>query len=57
MDSGWGTLKRFLAYKCEHAARSFEVVDERYSTVTVLIAEPERSARSQRVDCKIMGML
>ena len=34
LDSGWGTLKRFLAYKCEHAARSFEVVDERYSTVT-----------------------
>jgi putative transposase len=34
LDSGWGTLKRFLAYKCEHAARSFEVTDERYSTVT-----------------------
>ena len=34
LDSGWGTLKRFLAYKCEHAARSFEVRDERYSTVT-----------------------
>jgi len=34
LDSGWGTLKRFLAYKCAHAARSFEVRDERYSTVT-----------------------
>jgi transposase len=34
LDSGWGTLKRFLAYKCEHAARSFEVRAERYSTVT-----------------------
>ena len=34
LDSGWGMLKRFLAYKCEYAARSFEVVDERYSTVT-----------------------
>jgi len=34
LDSGWGTLKRFLAYKCEYAARSFEVTDERYSTVT-----------------------
>jgi len=34
LDSGWGMLKRFLAYKCEHAARSFEVRDERYSTVT-----------------------
>ena len=34
LDSGWGTLKRLLAYKCEHAARSVEVRDERYSTVT-----------------------
>jgi IS605 OrfB family transposase len=34
LDSGWGMLKRFLEYKCEHAARSFEVTDERYSTVT-----------------------
>ena len=34
LDSGLGTLKRFLAYKCEHAARSFEVTDEKYSTVT-----------------------
>jgi IS605 OrfB family transposase len=34
LDSGWGTLKRFLAYKCEHAARGFEVTDERYTSVT-----------------------
>jgi IS605 OrfB family transposase len=34
LDSGWGTLKRFLAYKCEHAARSFEVTNERYTSVT-----------------------
>jgi putative transposase len=34
LDSGWGMLKRFLAYKCEHASRSFEVRDESYSTVT-----------------------
>jgi len=24
LDSGWGTLKRFLAYKCEHAARALK---------------------------------
>jgi transposase len=34
LDSGWGMLKRFLAYKCEYAARSFEVTNERYTTVT-----------------------
>jgi transposase len=34
LDSGWGMLKGFLAYKCEHAARSFEVTNERYTTVT-----------------------
>jgi transposase len=34
LDSGWGMLKRFLAYKCEYAARSFEVTSERYTTVT-----------------------
>jgi putative transposase len=33
LDSGWGTLKRFLAYKCEHAARSFEVTSERNTSV------------------------
>jgi putative transposase len=34
LDSGWGTLKRLLAYKCEHAARSFEVTSERNTSVT-----------------------
>src|ERR1700684_3142078 len=32
LDSGWGMLKRYLAYKCEHAARSFEVTNESYTT-------------------------
>jgi putative transposase len=57
LDSGWGMLKRFLAYKCEHAARSFEVRDERYTTVTCSnCGSPEWSARSQWADCKILGM-
>jgi putative transposase len=34
LDSGWGTLKRLLAYKCEHAARGFEVTSERHTSVT-----------------------
>jgi IS605 OrfB family transposase len=34
LDSGWGMLRGFLAYKCEHAARRFEVTNESYSTVT-----------------------
>jgi IS605 OrfB family transposase len=34
LDSGWGMLKRFLAYKCEYTARSFEVTSERYTSVT-----------------------
>ena len=34
LDSGWGMLKRFLAYKCEHAARGFEVTSERNTSVT-----------------------
>lgn len=34
MDSGWGILKRQLAYKSEHAGRSFSVVNERNSTRT-----------------------
>src|SRR5665213_535710 len=34
LDSGWRTFKSFLAYKCEYAARSFEVTSERYTTVT-----------------------
>ena len=34
LDSGWGMLKRLLAYKSEHAARGFEVTSERYTSVT-----------------------
>lgn len=32
LDSGWGMLKRFLQYKCEHAGRSMVVVSERNTT-------------------------
>jgi len=34
LDSGWGMLKRFLEYKSQQAARSFEVVSERNTSVT-----------------------
>jgi putative transposase len=34
MDSGWGMLRNFLEYKCQQAARSFEVVSERNTSVT-----------------------
>jgi putative transposase len=34
LDAGWGTLKRFLDYKSQQAARSFEVVNERNTSVT-----------------------
>ena len=34
LDSGWGILKRFLDYKSQQAARSFEVVSERNTSVT-----------------------
>ena len=34
LDSGWGMLKGFLEYKSQQAARSFEVVSERYTSVT-----------------------
>jgi IS605 OrfB family transposase len=34
LDSGWGMLKTQLAYKSEHAGRSFQVVNESYSTRT-----------------------
>jgi putative transposase len=34
LDSGWGTLKRFLEYKSQQAARGFEVVNERNTSVT-----------------------
>ena len=32
LDSGWGMLKWFLQYKCEHAGRSVVVVSERNTT-------------------------
>jgi len=32
LDSGWGMLKAQLLYKGEHAGRTVEVVDERYTT-------------------------
>jgi putative transposase len=34
LDSGWGMLKRFLDYKSQQAARTFEVVSERNTSVT-----------------------
>jgi len=34
LDSGWGMLKGFLAYKSQQAARSFEVLSERCTSVT-----------------------
>jgi putative transposase len=33
LDSGWGMLKGFLEYKSQQAARSFEVVNERNTSV------------------------
>jgi transposase len=34
LDSGWGMLKNFLDYKSQQAARTFEVVSERNTSVT-----------------------
>jgi putative transposase len=34
LDSGWGMLKRFLEYKSQQAARGFEIVSERNTSVT-----------------------
>jgi IS605 OrfB family transposase len=34
LDSGWGKLKTFLDYKSQQAARMFEVVSERNTSVT-----------------------
>jgi putative transposase len=34
LDSGWGLLKNFLEYKSQQAARTFEVVSERNTSVT-----------------------
>ena len=32
LDAGWGMLRAQLQYKCEHAGRSFHIVDERNTT-------------------------
>jgi transposase len=32
LDAGWGILRTQLEYKCQQAAREFQVVDERYTT-------------------------
>jgi putative transposase len=34
LDSGWGMLKGFLEYKSQQAARTFEVVSEKNTSVT-----------------------
>ncbi len=34
LDSGWGMLKTFLDYKSQQAARMFEVVNERNTSIT-----------------------
>jgi putative transposase len=34
LDSGWGKLRNFLEYKSQQAARTFEVVSERNTSVT-----------------------
>jgi putative transposase len=34
LDSGWGMLRNFLDYKSQQAARTFEVVSERNTSVT-----------------------
>jgi len=34
LDSGWGMLKSFLDYKSQQAARTFEVISERNTSVT-----------------------
>ena len=34
LDSGWGKLKNFLDYKSQQAARGFEVVSEKHTSVT-----------------------
>lgn len=34
LDSGWGMLKNFLDYKSQSAARSFSIVNEKYTSVT-----------------------
>jgi IS605 OrfB family transposase len=39
LDSGWGKLKNFLDYKSQQAARGFEVVSERNTSVTCSACE------------------
>ena len=34
LDSGWGMLRNFLDYKSQQAARTFEVVNERNTSIT-----------------------
>ena len=34
LDSGWGMLKKFLDYKSQQAARMFEVVNEKSTSIT-----------------------
>jgi putative transposase len=34
LDSGWGMLRAQLEYKCQQAAREFQVVNESYTSVT-----------------------
>jgi IS605 OrfB family transposase len=34
LDSGWGMLRNFLDYKSQQAARTFEVVTERNTSIT-----------------------
>jgi transposase len=33
LDSGWGMLKNFLDYESQQAARTIEVVNERYTSI------------------------
>jgi putative transposase len=39
LDSGWGMLKTFLDYKSQRAARTFEVVNERNTSITCSTCE------------------
>lgn len=34
LDASWGMLKTQLEWKCQKAAREFQIVDERYTSVT-----------------------
>jgi putative transposase len=54
LDAGWGMLKDFLEYKSQQAARSFEVVSERNTSVTCSHCRALTGPRG--VDCEVMGM-